>query len=56
MIGYEVASPSYTSSETMKDEHVRSRFEENKKDDITNAVFGVLFMFGLQRHHDPKSR
>ena len=41
----------YAVTETMKDEYIKNKFEENKKDDITNVVFDVLSVFGLQQAH-----
>ena len=49
------ASPLHTSSETMKDGHIESRFEENRKDPTANVVFCVLSMAGFQQILQPKS-
>ena len=41
----------YAIIETIKDEYIKDKFEENKKDSITNAVFDTLSIFGLQEAH-----
>ena len=38
----------YAITETIKDEYIKNKFEENEKDSITNAVFNMLSIFGLQ--------
>ena len=41
----------YAITETIKDEYIKNKFEENEKDSLTNAVFDMLSIFGLQEAH-----
>lgn len=38
----------YAVTETIKDEYIKNKFEENENDALTNAVFNMLSIFGLQ--------